>query len=179
MAALADKEGTTPMGTPLEKSCCWRSVCGRRWGWRESEKRGKDSLIFSQSRGWPRFCFSMWGAWQVLCGVCGWWREERKMVDGKGECGKRRRGGGGDSKRKEKGKGAAPIEWEKKIQKVRGAGLVQRLRGGKSFRFRVFSSCVVFSPFSKLPPLLCVLETSIYRQKWCQVSKLGPSTFFL
>ena len=78
---LVDEEGDDVCGC-----CCCRPPLGSSLGgsWfvdgangvgdtkvEESEKRGKDSLIFNQNRGRPRFCFSVWGAWQVLCGVCG------------------------------------------------------------------------------------------------------------
>jgi len=49
--------------------------------------------------------------------------------------------------------------------------------------FRVFLLCLGFfgdSPqLCKIAPPLCVFETPIYRQKYCQVSNLVPQLFFL
>ena len=69
-----------------------------------------------------------------------------------------------------------PVQGEKKNSKGEGLAWVSSCgEKKKSFRFRVFCSCVVSPSNLKIAPPLQVLETSIYRQKML----LGFSTWSL
>jgi len=67
------------------------------------------------------------------------------------------------------GKGLERLVSERKIKAGWGAAVWLVIGLGLGFFFVLFQNC---------PPLVYVLETPIYRQKYCLVSKFGPSTFF-